>query len=133
VCVKTVIFKAYCVCLYGVPLWLHYNAGTMATFKCCFHKCLRRFFGFNKYRYYSVTSVLLELGLPSFDTVIHNYRFCFRSQWRQHSNPLTGVVQGVCHDAFSVFLLVFFTFYVLLRSYLTYVVCTMDHWSDRNE
>jgi len=25
--VKTVIIKAYCVCLYGVPLWMHYNAG----------------------------------------------------------------------------------------------------------
>jgi len=49
----------------------------------------------------SVTSVLLELGLSSFDTVIHNYRFCFRSQWRQHSNSLIGVVRGVCHDAFS--------------------------------
>ena len=97
--VKTVIFKAYCVCLYGVPLWLHYNAGTMAKFKYCFHKCLKRFFGFSKY--YSVTSVLLELGLPSFDTVIHNYRFCFRSQWRQHSNSLISVVRDVCHDAFS--------------------------------
>ena len=90
---------AYRVCLYGVPLWLHYNAGTMAKFKYCFHKCLKRFVGFSKY--YSVTSVLLELDLPSFDTVIHNYRFYFRSQWRQHSNSLIGVVRGVCHDAFS--------------------------------
>ena len=80
-------------------LWLHYNAGTVAKFKYCFRQCLKKFFDFSKY--YSVTSVLQELGLPSFDTVIHNCRSTFRSQWRQHSNPLIGVVQCVRRHAVS--------------------------------
>jgi len=32
-------------------------------------------FGFDKYA--SVTSMFLQLGLPSFNTLMHNYRFSF--------------------------------------------------------
>jgi len=34
---------------------------------------MNKFFGYTKY--YSVTEMLLTLRLPSFDTVIHNYKF----------------------------------------------------------
>ena len=37
---------------------------------------------------YSVTAMLFELGLPSFATVIHNYRHSFYRQWTVHCNPL---------------------------------------------
>ena len=42
-----------------------------AKFKSCYHKCLKHFFGYLKFS--SVTNMLLELGLPSFATIIHNY------------------------------------------------------------
>ena len=32
------------------------------------HKCIKIFFGYNKY--YSVTQMLIQLGLPSFNTVV---------------------------------------------------------------
>ena len=37
------------------------------------------FFGYSKM--YSVTAILFDLGLPSFDTFMHNYRYSYREQW----------------------------------------------------
>jgi len=59
------------------------------------------------------------LSAPSFDTVIRNYRFCFRSQWRQHSNSLIGVVRGVCHDAFSS------CFYRFFKTFFSVLLCSI--------
>jgi len=36
---------------------------------------MKIFFGFDKYA--SVTSMFLQLGLPSFNTLMHSYRFSF--------------------------------------------------------
>jgi len=30
---------------------------------------------------HSVTAILFDLGLPSFDTLRHNYRYSYREQW----------------------------------------------------
>jgi hypothetical protein len=38
----------------------------------CYNKCVKLFFGYD--RRYSVTQMLLELGLPCFKTVVHNGR-----------------------------------------------------------
>jgi len=35
---------------------------------------------FNHPKYYSVTAMLLELGLPSFDTLLYNSRMRFANQ-----------------------------------------------------
>ena len=69
--VKIAIFRAYCICLYGVALWLHFSSCIMMKFKYCYNKCIKKFFGYSKH--YSVTEMLLALGLSSFDMVIHNY------------------------------------------------------------
>jgi len=53
-----------------------------------YHKCIKKFFGYNKF--HSVTEMLLDLGLPSFDTVIHNYRHSFSVMW---SNQYNDVIQ----------------------------------------
>ena len=36
----------------------------------CYNKCVKRFFGYNKYD--SATAVSMELKLPTADTVLHN-------------------------------------------------------------
>jgi len=36
-------------------------------------------------KYYSVLEMLLALGLPSFDTVIHNYRKSFLCVWIKYT------------------------------------------------
>jgi len=41
---------------------------TLARLRSGCIKCMKLFFGYSKY--YSVTSMLLELGLPSFDTLM---------------------------------------------------------------
>ena len=40
-------------------------------------KCMKLFFGYSKY--YSVTSMLVQFGLPSFDTLIFNSRVSISS------------------------------------------------------
>ena len=56
------------------------------------------FFGFRKC--YSVTAMLFELGLPSFATVMHNYRHSFYRQWTVHCKPLVVHMRCVCFGAF---------------------------------
>jgi len=44
--------------------------------------------------------MLFELGLPSFATVMHNYRHSFYRQWTVHCNPLVVHMRCVCFGAF---------------------------------
>ena len=66
--VKVRLFKSFCLCLYGAALWSHYTESVINSFKACYHKCIKLFFGFRKYD--SVTQILFTLGLPSFNTWI---------------------------------------------------------------
>jgi len=93
----------------------------MAKFKHCFHhKCLKRFFGFSNY--HSVTSVLLELCLPSFDTVIQNYIGLLLGVIGETA-IIIGAIRCVCrhafHSVFIVFLL--FMFFCVLILHVLYV------------
>jgi len=42
----------------------------MNKLRSCYNKCIKSFFGYH--RSFSVTQVLLQTGLLSFDTVLHN-------------------------------------------------------------
>jgi len=59
-------------CFYGISLLWSFNASTLLEFKFCYSKCIKRFFGYNKYD--STTAVLMELYLPTANTVLLNYR-----------------------------------------------------------
>jgi len=71
--VKLCLFRSYCLCLYGTALWSKYNATTLLQLKYCYHKCIKMFFGYAKC--HSITDMLLNLRLPSFNTVMHNFRY----------------------------------------------------------
>jgi len=73
--VKIRLFKSFCICFYDIGLWLNYHAYTLNKFASAYVKCVKLFFGFHKYS--SVTNMFLQLGLPSFDTIIHNARVRF--------------------------------------------------------
>jgi len=60
--VKIQLFKSYCLCLYGTVLWRWYKIGTVNKLKSAYNRCLKIFFGYS--RHFSVTQLLLELGLP---------------------------------------------------------------------
>src|ERR1700759_1063761 len=73
--VKLKLFNAFCICFYGTALWANFTLGTLSKFKSCYNKCLKYFFSYLKFS--SVTSMLLDLRLPTFDTLLYNYKATF--------------------------------------------------------
>jgi len=69
--VKIRLFRSCCICVYG--------AGLLDYTNICHHRCIKLSFGYN--RMHSVTAILFDLGLPSFDTLMHNYGYSFCEQW----------------------------------------------------
>ena len=70
--VKTSLFKSFCLCFYGIALWKSFNVTCLDRFKAAYHKCIKIFFG--RRRRDSMSAILIELRLPSFDTVLYNHR-----------------------------------------------------------
>jgi len=64
--------------MYGTALWNTYTVNCMKKLRSCYHRCIKSFFGYD--RLYSVTAILLDLQLPSFDTLLFNYKFSFNMQ-----------------------------------------------------
>jgi len=75
--VKLKLFRAFCICFYDTALWLNFSVAVLSKFISCYNKCLKYFFGYLKYS--SVTIMLLELGLPTCKTLLHNYTVSFSS------------------------------------------------------
>ena len=63
----------------------------MLKFKYCYNKCVKRFFGYNKYD--SATAVFMELELPTANTVLH--RFLFKACWKNHTNSIVSLIRNV--------------------------------------
>jgi len=76
--VKLRLFKSYCFCFYDVALWEYFHSTALNMQASAYSKCLKLFFGFPKFS--SVTDILLQLGMPSFNTVIHNARISFKDR-----------------------------------------------------
>jgi len=92
--VKTTLFRSLCICFYGMALWKRYNVGSMSRLRSSYIKCMKLFFGYSKY--YSVTSMLFELGLPSFDTLIFNSRVTRVSLSCQCQITPNGFIGHIC-------------------------------------
>jgi len=86
--VKVCLFKSYCLCFYGTALWRCYKIRTINKLKSAYNKCMKIFFGYN--RRYSVTQLLLELGLPSWSTLTANSQSVFVKSWLNCENKLTS-------------------------------------------
>ena len=80
-------------CFYGISLWWNFDISTMLKFKYCYNKCVKRFFGYEKYD--SATAVFMELKLPTANTVLHNHRSLFKACWKNHSNSIVSVIRDV--------------------------------------
>lgn len=70
--VKVRLFRAFVLCMYGVALWKHYLSANFKALKSCYFKCAKMFFNYKLYD--SNTALLLQVGIPSFDTLLFNYR-----------------------------------------------------------
>jgi hypothetical protein len=93
VAVKLQLFKSYCLCLYDAALWKVYRASTMDKLNSAYHKCIKIFFKYN--RCYSVTSMLQEIGLPTFSVLIDNYRSSFKEQLSSSCNNVVSCIRRV--------------------------------------
>lgn len=84
--VKLILFKSFCLCFYDIALWTSYSTTSIARMRSCYHKCLKIFFSYR--RCYSVTMLLGELQLPSFDTLIVNSRHSLKQLISHSENKL---------------------------------------------
>jgi len=83
--VKLCLFRAHCrpIQFYGASLWDSFNKTVMKRFEAAYIKCVKVFFGFA--RLDSVTCMFCELGLPTFNTVLHNAKFSLDSSVKSHT------------------------------------------------
>jgi len=54
----------------------------------------------------SVTAILLVLKLPSFDTVVHNYKYSFYRHWTGSVNSVVQYLSRPIMPMFIVFFLI---------------------------
>ena len=73
--VKVRLFRSFCICFYDTALWCNFSKGAKLASAYNSYRRSKTFFGFEKYS--SVTSMLMQIGLPIFNTVIHNCRVRF--------------------------------------------------------
>ena len=88
--VKLRLFRTYCMCFYDTFLWTNYHSYSFHKFASAYVKCLKIFFGFDKFS--SVSAMLLDLGLPSCNTIMLNARTIFVSRLRSCPNKFVQAV-----------------------------------------
>ena len=76
------------VCAFMTSLWSRYSMQHLNKFRSCYHKCLKVLFGYPKFS--SVTLMLLDLKLPSFNTIIHNARLTFNARLLSVNNAIVS-------------------------------------------
>jgi len=86
VAVKTVLFRSYCICLYDAALWSNFHVGMLNKLRSSYNRCIKIFFGFNKWD--SLTNILFNLGLPSFDTLLTNAAVSYTRSWTSCTNSI---------------------------------------------
>ena len=104
-------------------------------------KCIKLFFGFHKRS--SVINTLLQLGLPSFDTVLHNMRIRSANNLHLLDNSVVSVscrlwyeclrqcfCTCLCFHVFTLCFCVFFSFYLCVC--VLFLFCG-SLWSDSNK
>jgi len=83
------LFRTFCLCFYDVALWCNFTAFCFNKLASCYYKCMKSFLGIGNI----AASLLLDLSLSSFNTVICNARIKFNLQCA--ANVMNGVIQAV--------------------------------------
>ena len=97
--VKIILFKAYCISLYDAGLWKRYKVTMFNKLSSCYNKCLKLLFGYRYRRRDSVTQILFNLGIPSFNTVVHNSKALAHSAWCNCCNTIVRHLGSTLHVA----------------------------------
>jgi len=61
--------------MYDVALWKYYTVTAFSKFKATYNKCIKKLFGYA--RIDSMSGIVLDLGLLTADTIVHNSRVLF--------------------------------------------------------
>ena len=88
--VKAKLFRLFVLCFYDIALWNNFQLASLKKLAFGCVKSLKLFFGFPKYS--SVTAMLMQLRLPSFDTVLHNAKVSFCARLKCVKNGLFDVL-----------------------------------------
>ena len=80
-------------CFYDIGLWSSFRVGTLNKLAAAYVRYIKIFFGYHKYA--SVTCMLLDLGLPSFKTILFNAGVIFNSR-------LSATINSLVHYATRV-------------------------------
>ena len=80
--VKLCLFKAHCISFYELALWKVFHVSVMNKLQAAYVKCIKMFFDYN--RTDSVTAMFFELGLSTFNTLLHNARAKLQSCISHH-------------------------------------------------
>jgi hypothetical protein len=83
---KVILFKSYCMRLYGTALWGRFNEGTVKKLRSYYYKCIKMFFAFRRRDNSSIN--LSQLALPSLDTVMASGVFLLKRQMSACNNLL---------------------------------------------
>ena len=83
--VKAMLLKA-CLGVYDIALWKVFTQESINKFQACYNRCSKMFFGFSR-RY---SQLLIDTGLPSFSTVLHNSRCIFNKSWFACDNAVVA-------------------------------------------
>ena len=81
-----------------MSLLKHYSATTINKFVSCYNKCIKkRFFGMQGWTVQCMPGALIDLCLPSANTVLHNARTLFEWQYLMSCNRTVEwlVVTGI--------------------------------------
>jgi len=84
--VKVMLFRAYCISLYDAALWKTYKKGSLHKLSSCYNKCIKIFFKYR--RGDSMTQILFDIGLPSFNTIVVNSALVFARCYANCSNSI---------------------------------------------
>ena len=136
--VKVKLFKSFCICFYNIGLWENFYVYCPNKFASAYVKCIKILFGFHKYS--SVTNMLLQLGLPSFNTVLHSARISFANNLHLLDNSVVSVSCRLWYDCLhAVFLYLcmfpgFFSFFSLCFCFVcVFFLFYGSSWLDSNK
>ena len=109
-------------CMYGIALWKNYTAQVMNRMESCYNKCLKIFFCYPKFS--SVTDMLFELKLPTFNILLHNHGKGSLMQCMYCNNFLFNRIIQVLWPCFVVGALIdiFIVFYAYILYSLVFYI-----------
>jgi len=77
-------------CFYDIGLWRFYRVGSLRKRASAYVKCMDTSFGYHKYC--SVSHMLMDIGMPSFNTVTFNVNFVCDTRLKSSVNSLVQTV-----------------------------------------